>query len=210
MLSTLAHHARMKSAHLWLTLALTFSAFAGFERPSAAQEKAPSPAPFPGKLSEFYGFARYDFEVGGRPVLVVVPKRMAPGKPWCWHGEFFGHKPDPDITLLGKGLHIIYVKIPDMLGSPSAVAHWNHVYDVLTKRYHLNKKPALVGLSRGGLYCYNWAIANPTKVSCLYGDAPVCDFKSWPGGKGKGKGDKHNWELVQKLWGFKDEAEALA
>jgi pimeloyl-ACP methyl ester carboxylesterase len=102
------------------------------------------------------------------------------------------------------------MKIPDMLGSPSAVAYWNHAFDVLTKQYHFNKKPALVGLSRGGLYCYNWAIANPTKVSCIYGDAPVCDFKSWPGGKGKGKGDKHNWELVLKLWGFKDEAEALA
>src|SRR6202000_356809 len=98
-----------------------------------------------------------------------------------------------------KGFHIVYMKIPDMLGSPGAVAHWNHVYDVLTKQYHFNKKPALVGLSRGGLYCYNWAIPNPTKVSCIYGDAPVCDFKSWPGGKGKGKGDKHNWELVQQL-----------
>jgi pimeloyl-ACP methyl ester carboxylesterase len=97
-----------------------------------------------------------------------------------------------------------------MLGCPDAVKHWDAVYAELTGKYHLGKKPALVGLSRGGLYCYNWAIANPTKVSCIYGDAPVCDFKSWPGGKGKGKGDKRNWEFVQKLWGFKDEAEALA
>lgn len=71
-------------------------------------------------------------------------------------------------------------------------------------------KPALVGLSRGGLHCYNWAIANPEKVSCIYADAPVCDFKSWPGGKGKGKGDPKNWALVMSLWAFKDEAEALA
>jgi pimeloyl-ACP methyl ester carboxylesterase len=38
----------------------------------------------------------------------------------------------------------------------------------------------------------------------------VCDFKSWPGGKGKGKGDPGNWALVLKLWGFSDEAAALA
>ena len=43
-------------------------------------------------------------------------------------------------------------------------------------------------MSRGGLIIYNWATANPKKVACIYGDAPVCDFKSWPGGKGKGKG----------------------
>ena len=31
-----------------------------------------------------------------------------------------------------------------------------------------------------------------------------------PGGNGKGKGDPTNWGFVLKLWGFKDEAEALA
>ena len=67
-----------------------------------------------------------------------------------------------------------------------------------------------MGLSRGGLYCYNWAIANPGKVSCIYADAPVCDFKSWPGGKGKGKGDPANWVRVLELWKFPDEAAALA
>ncbi|NDF01217.1 MAG: alpha/beta hydrolase, partial [Verrucomicrobia bacterium] len=72
------------------------------------------------------------------------------------------------------------------------------------------KKAALVGLSRGGLYCYNWASANPDKVACLYGDAPVCDFKSWPGGKGKGKGSKGDWTLTLKVYKFADEAEALA
>lgn len=167
-------------------------------------------APFPGTKGDWHGFDSYTFEVNGKPVTVVVPKEAAKGNPWCWHGEFFGHKPDPDIALLGKGFHIAYAKINDMLGCPDAVKHWDAVYAELTGKYHLGKKPALVGLSRGGLYCYNWAIANPTKVSCIYGDAPVCDFKSWPGGKGKGKGDKRNWEFVQKLWGFKDEAEALA
>ena len=97
-----------------------------------------------------------------------------------------------------------------MLGSPEAVKHWNAFHAELTTKYGFAKKAALVGLSRGGLYCYNWAAANPDKVACIYGDAPVCDFKSWPGGKGKGKGDPTNWGNVMKLWGFKDEAEAMA
>jgi alpha-beta hydrolase superfamily lysophospholipase len=57
---------------------------------------------------------------------------------------------------------------------------------------------------------YNWATAHPDKVSCIYGDAPVCDFKSWPGGKGKGPGSKRDWQLVLERYGFKTEAEALA
>jgi pimeloyl-ACP methyl ester carboxylesterase len=97
-----------------------------------------------------------------------------------------------------------------MLGCPTAVELWNQCYGELTTKYGLGPKPALVGLSRGGLYCYNWAIANPEMVSCIYGDAPVCDFKSWPGGKGTGKGDAKNWSRVLELWGFPDEAAALA
>ncbi len=166
--------------------------------------------PFPGKQSVWNGYDRYDFEVDGGPVLVVVPKEAAPGKPWVWHGEFFGHKPAPDIALLGRGFHIVYMSVPDMLGGPDAVKHWDAFYEELTDKHGFAKKAALVGLSRGGLYCYNWASANPDKVACIYGDAPVCDFKSWPGGFGKGKGSPRDWERVLKVYHFKDNAEALA
>jgi pimeloyl-ACP methyl ester carboxylesterase len=165
---------------------------------------------FPGKRSLWFGFERFDFEVDGKPVLVVAPKHEAPGRPWLWHGEFFGHKPNPDLALLGRGFHVVYMSVPDMLGSPEAVGHWNKFYRELTEQYGFAKKPALVGLSRGGLYCYNWAIANPDKVACLYGDAPVCDFKSWPGGKGKGPGSPRDWQLVLERYRFKSDAEALA
>jgi pimeloyl-ACP methyl ester carboxylesterase len=166
--------------------------------------------PLPGRRSVWNGFDRYDFDVAGKPVLVVAPKTALPGKPWVWHGEFFGHKPAPDIALLGKGLHVVYMNIPDMLGAPQAVEYWNSFYSELTTNFGFAPKAALVGLSRGGLYCYNWATANPEKVACIYGDAPVCDLKSWPGGKGKGKGSPADWRLVFQLYRFGSEDEALA
>lgn len=177
---------------------------------AAMHAAEPATAPFPGRESRWNGFRRFDFECDGRPVLVVVPDRAAPGRPWVWHGEFFGHKPAPDIALLGRGFHIVYLSVPDMLGAPAAVKHWNALYDELTTHYGLARKVALVGLSRGGLYCYNWAAANPDKIACIYADAPVCDFKSWPGGKGKGKGSPRDWRLVLERYGFPDEAAALA
>ncbi len=170
----------------------------------------PNEVPFPGKKSDWHGFDRYEFDVAGKTASVVVPKKAAAGKPWVWHGEFFGHKPDPDIALLGHGFHIVYLNVPNMLGCPEAVSNWNSLYRELTRRYGFASKPALVGLSRGGLYCYNWAAANPDKVACIYGDAPVCDFKSWPGGKGKGKGSAGDWKLILERFHFADEAEALA
>lgn len=170
----------------------------------------PDEIQFPGKRSLWFGFERFDFEVDGKPVLVVAPKQAAPGRPWAWHGEFFGHKPEPDLALLGRGFHIVYLSVPDMLGCPEAVGHWNALYRELTAKYGLAKKAALVGLSRGGLYCYNWATENPTRVACIYGDAPVCDFKSWPGGKGKGPGSPRDWQLVLERYHFASESEALA
>ncbi len=168
------------------------------------------PSAFPGRRSEWHGFVRYDFEVNGHPALVVVPGKAAEGRPWVWHGEFFGHKPAPDIELLKRGYHIAYLRVPDLLGGPPAVRYWSGFYREMTEKYGLAKKVALVGLSRGGLYCYNWAAQNPDKVACIYGDAPVCDFKSWPGGFGKGKGSVRDWKLVLKVYGFADDDEARA
>ncbi len=165
---------------------------------------------FPGKRSRWYGFERFDFEVDGHPVTVVAPRQAAPGRPWLWEAEFFGHKPNPDLALLGRGFHVVYLGVPDLLGSPTAVSDWNALHRELTTRYGFSSKPALSALSRGGLYAYNWAAANPDKVSCIYADAPVCDFKSWPGGKGKGPGSTTEWQRVMDRYGFTSEAEALA
>jgi len=133
------------------------------------------------------GFRRLDFELGGHPVLMIIPRTPAEGRPWVWHGEFFGHRPIPDVALLGRGFHVVYTRISDQFGGPAAVQHWNAVYQAVTERYGLGARPALVGTSRGGLYCYNWAAANPERVSCIFGDAPVCDLKSWPMGRGSGR-----------------------
>jgi hypothetical protein len=52
--------------------------------------------------------------------------------------------------------------------------------------------------------------AGGARVACIYGDAVVCDFQSWPGGKGKGKGSPDDWAALLRNCGFKDAAEALA
>ena len=78
--------------------------------------------------------------------------------------------------------------VPDLFGSPEAVARWEKVHDVLVNRHRLSPKPGLIGLSRGALYCMAWAAAHPDKALAVYLDNGVCDFKSWPGGNPKGLG----------------------
>jgi len=161
--------------------------------------------PFPGKKGEFQGFDRYDFANEGASCIVVVPKTVAAGKPWIWRARFFGHEPQADKALLGKGFHVVYADVGGLFGAPKAVAIWDGFYKFLTEKHGFANQVALEGMSRGGLIIYNWAAKNPDKVSCIYGDAPVCDFKSWPGGKGKGKGSRGDWEKCLKVYGLSEE-----
>ena len=144
--------------------------------------------PFPGVESRWEGFVRHDFQVDGANVTVVEPREPLPGRPWAWRGEFFGAFPNADIELLKSGWHLAYIGVPDLFGSPKAMKHWEKFYDLLVKDYGLSAKPALIGLSRGALYCMAWAATHPEKTLLVYLDNGVCDFKSWPGGKPKGLG----------------------
>ncbi len=165
---------------------------------------------FPGKTSDYHGFERHDFAVDGCEAIVVSPHVAAGGRPWIWRAEFFDHRPETDLALLDRGYHLAYIQVGNTFGCPSAMHHWDAFHKELTGVYGLAKRPVLEGLSRGGLYVYNWAAANPTKVAAIYADNPVCDFKSWPGGRGKGPGSPDDWKKLIQDYGFKSEAEALA
>ena len=158
---------------------------------------------------EWNGFEQRDLVVAGRKGLLVVPKSPAPGKPWIWRMEFFGHEPQGDIALLGKGFHVAYMDLQNMYGAPAALDLMDQFHAQLTREFGLAPKTVLEGFSRGGLFAFNWAARNPTKVAAIYVDAPVCDFKSWPGGKGKGNGSPGDWQGVLKAYGLTDE-QALA
>ena len=155
------------------------------------------------------GFERLDFQVAGRSCLLVRPRTPAPGLPWIWRTEFFGHEPQADIALLGKGFHVAYMDVQNLYGAPVAMQHMDSFYTHLTGRFGLSVKTTLEGFSRGGLFAFNWAALHPERVACLYVDAPVCDFKSWPGGKGVGPGSPADWERCKQVYGLSEE-QALA
>src|SRR5262249_5077970 len=146
---------------------------------------ADPPAPFTGEKTAWHGFDRYDFlmdessqaiqpfkapvdegngikaQVKGQlRCVVVVPKTAAPGNPWSWRGYYFNHEPQVEVELLKRGFHIGFILCD--AGKP-----WDAWYAFLTEKHGLSKKPAFVGMSRGGRNAYTWATTNPDKVSCI-------------------------------------------
>ncbi|TWU37124.1 alpha/beta fold hydrolase [Novipirellula artificiosorum] len=163
-------------------------------------------------VDDWHGYRRHSFVVDGCPAFVVEPKEPMLGNPWIWSMMF----PDsfyrrvPAHALLGKGFYYAYIDTQNRFGCPDALEHCDAFYAFLTDR-GLSKRVTLSALSRGGLYAYGWARQNAEKTLCIYADAAVCDFKSWPGGKmGKGMGNKQNWEELKKCYRFPGDAEALA
>lgn len=180
----------------------------------AAPCAAADPKPFPGTTTKWEGFARHDFKVADLDATVVVPDKPLPGRPWVWRGEFFGAFADADVALVKAGWHLAYLKVPDLFGSPKAVAKWETFHAAMVKDHGMHEQPGLIGLSRGGLYCLNWAAAHPDKTLAVYLDNAVCDFKSWPGGTpkklGTGKGSDAEWKKLLAAYGFKTDEEAIA
>jgi lysophospholipase L1-like esterase/pimeloyl-ACP methyl ester carboxylesterase len=162
-------------------------------------------AEYPGCKTSWHGFDCYEFQYNLLNARIVVPHISSAGHPWIWRAIFPEWHYEMDSILLQNGLTLVYLNLDDMLGSPGAIKLWDDFYNYLTTAYHLNKKVALEGVSRGGLYIYRFAKTYPERVSCIYAEAPVCDIRSWPGGRGKGEGAPDQWEMLLKEYNLSED-----
>ncbi|MCF6175019.1 MAG: hypothetical protein L3J71_04590 [Victivallaceae bacterium] len=164
---------------------------------------------FPGIVEDYHGYSLYRFDVGGLDAIIVEPKIPKVRRQWIWKAEFFSAFPNFELAMLERGFYLAFLNVGNTFGCPSAMTHFDEFYTILTEKYSFASHPVLLGLSRGGLYVYNWAVKNTDKVSCIYADNAVCDFKSWPGGKGDAPDSLENWTKLIEDYGFAFEDEAL-
>jgi pimeloyl-ACP methyl ester carboxylesterase len=103
---------------------------------------------------------------GKRRCIVVVPRKPAPGNPCSWQACYWDHEPQTEVELLRRGFHIAFI-------TPEPDRMWDAWYAHLTEKHGLSKKPAFIGMSRGGVNEYDWASLHPDQVSCIYADNPA-------------------------------------
>ncbi|MCP4648398.1 MAG: SGNH/GDSL hydrolase family protein, partial [bacterium] len=156
------------------------------------------------------GFTRYHFELDNRKAFVTAPNKALDTKEWIWRARFPEWHTEMDVILLDAGFHIAYIDTDNMFGSPLAMEVWDKFYNYMVNEQGFASRVSLEGVSRGGLFVFNWAKRNPWKVHSIYTEAPVCDFKSWPGGVGSGEGDSRSWKILKKEYGFENDAQAFS
>lgn len=142
-------------------------------------------------IDNYHGHTMRQFTLYGHKTILVQPNEPLPGNPWVWRMEFFDAFPSVDIDLLNKGYAIAYYSVSNRFGSPEAIAVMEHFREWYCDTMKMSPKPVLFGFSRGGLYAVNYALTYPDHVGAIYLDAPVLNFRSWPG---YGRGYDKDWE----------------
>src|SRR5882762_5370312 len=151
------------------------------------------------------GYERIFLMVDDHIGYYVKPAIPLEGNPWIWRASFPDWHTDMDSNLLVKGFYVAYINVDDQYGSPPAMMVWDRCYQYLVDTIALSAKVSLEAISRGSMYAYSWAKRNPDKVNAIYAEAPVCDIKSWPGGKGKSAGDSTAWKQLLSVYHFSEQ-----
>lgn len=118
-------------------------------------------------------YNRYFVRVSGveGSVIIIAPPIPARGNPWVFRADFVEENAPVDSALLARGFYIVTGPVPYNADGP-ILNHWNMVYSYLTGT-GLSKKPVMGGAGAAVGEAYAWAIENPDKVSCIYGENPV-------------------------------------
>lgn len=160
----------MKPTHLPLALVLALTPVAGAEPPASLAVQS----------SVWHDYQKQSFTFNQHPAHVVEPKVAAPGRPWIWRTSFPDFHAEVDLELLRHGCHVAYLDVVDMLGCDAALDVMDEFYAAVRAQWKLAERPALEGVSRGGLSAYRYAARHPERIACIYADTPVMDLKSWP------------------------------
>jgi hypothetical protein len=102
-------------------------------------------------------------------ISIVVPKTVAPGKPWMFTGDLIERDSTVEQALLAKGYHIVIGRLG---GGGAEQKRWDDTYKLLVDS-GFSSKPVLKGTGPKAGEAYAWAVANPGKVSCIYARNPL-------------------------------------
>jgi pimeloyl-ACP methyl ester carboxylesterase len=114
--------------------------------------------------------ARAQSQWGLAGMAVIVPKIVAPGKPWVFRADPIRRDSSVDRALLAKGFHIVVAPIVAQAGPLRA--QWDATYKRLVD-CGFSGKPVMEGAGTAAGEAYAWAVENPDKVSCIYAENPA-------------------------------------
>lgn len=131
------------------------------------------------------GYERLDFDFEDRKATLVCPKKAVVGNKWIYKTEYFEAFPSFELEMLQRGYYVAHLKNKCRWCPEEDTEKRAKFCEFLSKKFNLNKKCMLVGLSCGGMQAVYFATKYPQYVSAIYLDAPVLNLLSCPYALGK-------------------------
>jgi len=148
-------------------------------------------------MSDFWnGFEYKKFLFEGHKAKVVLPKAES----FCGHlavkTEYWDSAIEAaEIELLNRGFVLCYIENDNRFGMNEDLDRKARFIRYVQRQYGLSSKCVPIGMSCGGLIAIKFAARYPELIHCLYLDAPVMNYMSWPCGFGIGHAD---WSELQE------------
>ena len=136
------------------------------------------------KCSEWQGYERLDFVLGGRGVILVCPKEPREDGKWLLKTEYFGAFPSFELEMLSRGYYLAHIKNKTRWCLPEDTDAKARLCEYLSRELGLCERCMTVGMSCGGMQSVYLAAKYPSCVGAMYLDAPVLNLLSCPCGLG--------------------------
>lgn len=131
--------------------------------------------------SVWYGLRCRHFTFEDRDAVVVLPDVKNANGHLVLKTEYWGAFPDVEIQLVKRGFHLAYLQNKTRFATKEDCDAKARFIDHLSKAYHLNGKCVPIGMSCGGAHAIRFAGFYPDLIDCIYIDAPVLNYQSYPG-----------------------------
>ncbi len=132
-------------------------------------------------LNTLGDFSCEAFLFEGKEAIVVFPEKGKSNGKWALKTEYWGAFPEVEIMLLREGFHVAYVTNETRFATSEDCHRKSRFADFISEKYELSEKCVPIGMSCGGAHAVRFAGLHPEKVSCVYIDAPVLNYCSFPG-----------------------------
>ena len=162
-------------------------------------------------MEQWNGFTCEEFLFEEYPAWVVFPSKGTENGKLAIKTEYRNAFPNAiEIPLLNAGYHLCFIQNKNRFGTAEDLERKARFISYVQDKYQLEDKCVPIGMSCGGMIAIQFAAAYPEMVSCLYLDAPVVNFLSWPCGFGIGKGTNDNFSEILNALSLSNVEELLS
>lgn len=143
--------------------------------------------------------------------IIVYPEEGTANGYLAVKTEYWESFPEAiEIPLLENGFHLCYIKNDNRFGVDEDLDRKARFLRCVQAECGLQSKCILVGMSCGGMIAIKMAARYPELIKCLYLDAPVVNYMSWPCCFGISKNVPEDYSEILNALGMKDISRLIA